>query len=238
MDFSNKRVLIVLSGGINSMAVLCWLSEIPPQYKPLELHLFYAHFDEHSPDTRLFVEAGFEYAKKNFLKVFCSVTENSVIEYFEDKNFIPHPTLSPCSSEMKIIPMLKYSYKHCIDIDLIGYVKNEKKRFDRLQLKAKQDLFFQKNFPIIEKDNEWCFEIVLHKIGWYPLIYDIKNDKGKRVFTHNNCLPCKNMSAKQFESVKTFFPSYYSKAIELEARTGLYFGRAESDIGCSRCTFD
>jgi len=238
IDFSDKRVLIGLSGGINSMSVLCWLSELPPQYKPVELHLFYAHFEEHSPDTRLFVEAGFEYAKKHFEKVFCQVTENSVMEYFEEKNFIPHPTISPCSSEMKIIPMLKYSYKHCIDIDLIGYVKNEKKRYDRLQQKAKQDMFFKKQFPIIEKDNEWCFEIVLKKIGWYPAIYNLKNEKGKRLFTHNNCLPCKNMTAKQMDLVKENFPDYYERAIEVQQNTGMYFGRSKCDIGCSTCDFD
>lgn len=236
--FSNKNVLIGLSGGINSMAVLCWLSEIPKEHKPKELHLFYAHFEEHSPDTRLFVEAGFSFAKKNFENVFCEVSENSVMDYFEDKNFIPHPTISPCSSEMKIIPMLKYSYKHCIDVDLIGFVKNEKKRFERMQGKAKQDMFFQKQFPIIDQENEWCFEIVSKHIGWYPIIYDIKNEKNKRVFTHNNCLPCKNMTAKQLDNVKQYYPEYYNRAVEVEKNTGMYFGRSKTDIGCSVCKFD
>jgi tRNA(Ile)-lysidine synthase TilS/MesJ len=47
IDYSNQKVLIGLSGGINSMAVLCCLALYPDELKPKELHLFYAHFDEH-----------------------------------------------------------------------------------------------------------------------------------------------------------------------------------------------
>jgi len=44
----DKRVMIGLSGGINSMAVLCWLIE--QEDKPKDIWLFYAHFEEHSPN--------------------------------------------------------------------------------------------------------------------------------------------------------------------------------------------
>ena len=47
--------MIGLSGGINSMAVLCWLGELPTHKHPDELHLFYADFKEHSEDTIQFV---------------------------------------------------------------------------------------------------------------------------------------------------------------------------------------
>ena len=47
-SLSNEKVLIGLSGGINSMAVLCQLVE--SGVKPKELHLFYCHFEEHSPE--------------------------------------------------------------------------------------------------------------------------------------------------------------------------------------------
>lgn len=36
--------------------------------------------------------------------------------------------------------------------------------------------------------------VMLPLSGGINSIYDIK-ENGKRVFTHNNCLPCKNMSA-------------------------------------------
>lgn len=48
-EFEDKNILIGLSGGINSAAVLLWLYE--SGVKPKSLHLFYAHFTEHSPDT-------------------------------------------------------------------------------------------------------------------------------------------------------------------------------------------
>lgn len=51
MDFKGEKIMIGLSGGINSMAVLCWLGELPEANRPDELHLFYADFKEHSPDT-------------------------------------------------------------------------------------------------------------------------------------------------------------------------------------------
>lgn len=175
MDFKNKKVLIGLSGGINSMALLCWLSSLPFDNKPSELHLYYAHFEEHSPDTKKFVEAGVEFAKKHFANVIYTITENSVLDFFLEKKFIPHPTISPCSAEFKILPMLKYAYKNNIDVDLIGFVNSEQKRIDRLNKTAKQDLFFVKQFPIANQTNEWCFELVLKNIGWYPNIYDIKN---------------------------------------------------------------
>lgn len=236
-NFSEKRVLIGISGGINSMAVLCWLAQLPVANQPLELHLYYAHFEEHSPDTRLFVEAGFEYARHRFKSVICTIVENSVMEYFDTIDFIPHPKYSPCSTDLKIIPMLKYAYSQRIDIDLIGFIKTEQRRINRLQIKAQTDLFFKKEFPIADKDNNWCFEIVKQEIGWYPSLYDIK-EKGKRVFSHNNCLPCKNMSKKQLEAVKTYYPAYYKKAMEIEEKTGSYFGREKSDTPCSICEFD
>ena len=33
-DYSDRKVLIGLSGGINSMALLCWLATIEDKFKP------------------------------------------------------------------------------------------------------------------------------------------------------------------------------------------------------------
>jgi len=82
-DYSNQKVMIGLSGGINSMSILCWLSEYPEHLKPMELHLFYAHFEEHSPDTLEFVLAGVEFAEKHFETVFFKQTNNSILQSFE-----------------------------------------------------------------------------------------------------------------------------------------------------------
>ena len=96
-DYSNMNVLIGLSGGINSMALLCWLANYPNELKPKELHLFYAHFKEHSPDTLKFVLDGYQYAKSHFKKVHYTQTDNSVIDFFRQQNFIPHPMISSCT---------------------------------------------------------------------------------------------------------------------------------------------
>lgn len=219
------------------MAVLCWLGELPEERRPSELHLFYADFREHSDDTVQFVLDGAFWARSRFKKVLYTQTDNSVMDFFEQSDFIPHPTNSKCSVTLKIEPMLKYCYSNDIQVDLIGYVAKEVRRAKRALKAGQNDLFFQKEFPILGKDDDWCFEIVLRNIGWYPAIYDIM-ENGRRVFTHNNCLPCKNMTPKQFQSVAKYFPDKYARALEVEKQTESYFGRSKCDTGCAVCSFD
>lgn len=228
MNLADKKVLIGLSGGINSMAVLCWLADY--EFKPKELHLFYAHFEEHSPDTMDFVLAGLEFAKKNFQYVYYKQTNNSVIEFFRDQKMIPHPMISPCTRLLKIIPMSNYAIENGCEVDLIGYVKSETRRMKNMESKGANNLFFEKLFPIIDQENEWCFKIVKEKIGWYPKIYDIRDNIGSRVFKHNNCLPCKNWREKDYANGNKFFPEKMKPAIELQNELQAHFGRNENDI--------
>lgn len=229
-DFSDKKIMIGLSGGINSMAVLCWLAEIAEEKKPMELHLFYAHFEEHSPDTRDFVLAGVDFANRNFKTVIYKETWNSIIAHFEKMKMIPHPAAIPiCTKELKVIPIVNYMAENRIEIDLVGYVRNERRREKRMFENA-PNMIYYKAFPIIDKDNEWCFGIVKEKIGWYPKIYDIRNEAGKRVFTHNNCLPCKNMQKSDFELVRIHYPEYWQRAVDLSNRLKKHWGRDEEDF--------
>ena len=227
-DYSNTKVMIGLSGGINSMAVLVWLANY--ELKPKELHLFYAHFEEHSPGTLEFVLAGVEYARRNFETVIYKQTNNSVLDYFKEQKMIPHPTAAPCTRFLKIEPMVTYAFENGITVDLVGYVKSEKRRVKNMQSKGADNLFMSKQFPILQQDNEWCFDVVKDAIGFYPSIYDIRNAKGKRVFTHNNCLPCKNMQIDDFEEVKEFYPEYWQKAMDLSNELQKYWGRSENDF--------
>jgi hypothetical protein len=222
--FDNERILIGLSAGINSMAVLCHLVE--SGVKPKEVHLFYAHFAEHSPDSFQFVADGIRYARKHFDCVIVKITSNSIIKYFEDQNIIPHPANSPCSKNLKIFAINEYAFNNNLKIDLVGYVKHEyKRRVNRQQKTMDKNLFsLEKFYPIGGFTDEWCFEIVLRHIGWYPAIYDIKDKFGKRVFKHNNCLPCKNMNTEGIEDVKIFYPEYYIAAVSLSSRLQKYWG--------------
>lgn len=218
-------MLIGLSGGINSMAVLCWLVESGIQ--PSELHLFYVHLEEHSDDTFPFVKAGIRYARKHFRNVKVRVTRNSVLRYFEEHNMIPHPMRSTCSFHLKIEPIARYSFENGIQFDLIGYVKHElKRRMGRQSASAYTDLFTpEKTYPIGDFTDEWCFEIVKKHIGWYPAIYDLLDEKGKRIFKHNNCLPCKNDDVKGYKNVKLYFPKKHEKAMATSKKIGAYWGR-------------
>lgn len=226
LEFLNgERILIGLSGGINSMAVLCHLIELG--IKPKEVHLFYAHFAEHSPDTFQFVADGIRYARKHFDKVIVKITSNNVLNYFEQENMIPHPKISPCSKTLKVMAINEYAFNNNLRIDLVGYVKNEMKtRAERQQKTMSRDLFsLDKIYTIAEYTDEWCFEISDKHIGWHPAIYDIRDENGKRIFKHNNCLPCKNMSNADLEAVKTFYPTYHKRAMQTVMKLKAYFGR-------------
>lgn len=232
------------------MALLCWLANIPEQFKPKELHLFYSHFVEHSPDTLPFTLEGVLYAQRKFKTVFYIQTNNSVLEFFEESKMIPHPMIAPCTRVFKIEPMAKYAKENNIDIDLVGYVKEEARRIRNMH-KKNPDTKNTKGFPIASKENEWCFEITTKEVGWYPKIYDIREPNGKRTFPHNNCLPCKNMQMSDFEKVKLHFPEYWQKAIDLTDKLQKHWGRDKiefyatfgRDLGqveqpCEVCAFD
>lgn len=230
VPYGGEKVMVGLSGGINSMAVLCDLIESGA--KPSELHLFYAHFAEHSPDTFQFVADGIRYARKHFDNVKVKITSNSILRYFKEQNLIPHPMNSPCSKNLKIIPMAVYCFENGIKYDLVGYVKHELKRRGERQQKVMQvDMFTpEKHYTIGSFTDEWCFEIVKKHIGWYPKIYDIKDENGKRIFSHNNCLPCKNMNPKDFAAVAEYYPDYYVKALQLSQELKKFWGRLEDDF--------
>jgi hypothetical protein len=230
METAEDNILIGLSGGINSAAVLCWLSEQP--VRPNEIHLFYAHFKEHSPDTFQFVADCIRFARKRFNKVNVKITKNSIIEYFRKEKLIPHPANSPCSKRLKIEPINKYAFENNIKIDLVGYVKEElKRRSNRQQKNVSKGIFdLEKRYPIGAFTDEWCFGIVKKHIGWYPEIYDIVGVDGERLFKHNNCLPCKNMYPDDIDAIEKHYPEYHIKAMQLSAELGRYWGRDEAEF--------
>lgn len=240
IDYSRSRVRVPLSAGINSAAVLCGLGEHHPEHlKPLELHLYYAHLQEHSSDSFQFVADLVRYARRTFPVVKVRITRDSVNKYFIEQKMIPHPMISPCSRELKIEPMQRYDVEHGIDVVLIGYVRHEIKRYTRAVARAVATSRTKDSYPLLSWTDEDCLELVKNVIGWYPAIYDIKwtrqdwliglcrkHEIGRRVFTHNNCLPCKNMTARQIQMVGRHFPSYAIIAQATADRIpGAYWGR-------------
>lgn len=179
LDYSQSKMMIPLSGGINSAAVLCFIGELHPK----ELHLYYSHFKEHSPDTFKFVKDCIYYARRVFKNVKVKITRNSVNAFFIKENIIPHPSISPCSVDLKIIPRELYCKEHSIDTILVGFVASEKRRMNRQVTYGDKRV----QYPLIGIDDADCFALVKNTIGWYPAIYDIKDDNGKQTFKHNNC---------------------------------------------------
>ena len=121
---------------------------------------------------------------------------------------------------------------------LIGYVRHEFGRYRRAVKRASSGRT-KDAYPILSWTDEDCFDIVREVIGWYPAIYDIrwtaadvalglceKWEIGKRVFPHNNCLPCKNMTKRQLMTVGRFFPAYAERAQRAaDLIPGAYWGR-------------
>lgn len=219
--------------------------------KPSELHLYYAHFAEHSPGSYQFVADLIAYARTMFDNVISEITYNSVLALFDKNKMIPHSMSSPCSRILKIEPMMLYNSLNRIEVDLIGYVRTEKTRITRMKESGGgSDMFISKEFPIEMFDDEWCFAIVKKHLGWYPAIYDIVNEKGKRVFKHNNCLPCKNMNLNQMQDVEKYYPEYMARAVELFGKLNAYWGRNADEyyttfgkedyeaMPCEVCSFD
>jgi len=157
--------------------------------------------------------------------------------------------IAPCTRLLKIEPMLVYMVENKISIDLVGYVRTEARRVKNMAAKSGggyennsvQIGEIEKHFPIISHDDAWCFKIVKRLIGWYPKIYDIM-ENGKRVFKHNNCLPCKNMNDNDFARVKKYFPEYAVKADLTAEKINGYWGRKpksdNEESGCAICNFD
>lgn len=236
-DFSADRPSLGLSGGINSAALLCFLAaEHPAPKRPAHLLLYYAHLREHSPGTMRFVKLCVRYARRHFARVEFGMHRASVVEYFEAQNFIPHPTVSPCTWHCKVEKMEAWSVAHGATVDLVGFVQHERKRIDRAESKARRDELF----PIAGMTEDECFAIVTREIGYYPPIYDLRDEKGRRIFTHNNCLPCKNMSLKQLRMVSRYFPRYWERAEAMAVRINNYWGRPSEYAGdpCALCVFD
>jgi hypothetical protein len=236
-DFSTERPRLGLSGGINSAALLCYLAtEHDEAKRPKTLLLYYAHLREHSPGTARFVFDCVRYARMKFPTVEFGMHRASVVDFFEEENFIPHPTVSPCTRHLKTLPMDKWTEAHGGTMDIIGFVRHERKRIIRTKRLAKHVVCF----PIAAMSEEECFRIVDREIGWHPPIYDIKDENGKRLFTHNNCLPCKNMTLEQIRNVKRHFGRYYDRAIAMAERIDNYWGRpTEYPFDpCASCVFD
>jgi 3'-phosphoadenosine 5'-phosphosulfate sulfotransferase (PAPS reductase)/FAD synthetase len=260
ISYSDDRVMVGLSGGINSMAALCYLATMVED-RPDEIYLYYAHFDEHSPDTERFVLAGVEYAKKHFNKVVYEQSQNSILSFFKEQKMIPQPKVTPCTRMLKIAPMVEFMKRHKIDKDIVGYVRHEWSRINRQIDRGVQN----KDYLIRHLSDEDCFSLVKKEIGWYPEIYRLRWDdlrikeallndghllhpnqyrtikeysdqgynfrrKSYRVFKHNNCLPCKNMHQWELYLIKIFYPNYYDRAIRLAKEMGSYWGRQEEQV--------
>ena len=242
-DFTGQKIMLGLSGGINSGAILCWLaSNYPKNYLPHELHLFYAHFEEHSDDTYDFVKALVAYAKGKLpseVDIIFETTWNSVNTFFGQQRMIPHPTNSMCSIQLKIEPMFNYMKKYDIEFDLVGYVRHEKGRLDRQQ-SYDNEQSKSKVYPITSMSDADCLSLCEKEIGWVPEIYKIKYSDGSRVFKHNNCLPCKNMHDYQMKEVKMHFPEKYNRALQTAKDMGQHWGRKDEvdELICPTCDWD
>ena len=243
LDLSAETPVIGLSGGINSAALLCYLaSETPEARRPRRLLLYYAHLREHSPDTFPFVADCVRYVRRHFGAVEFGMHRASALDYFEAERFIPHPAVSPCTAALKVEPMNAWAEARGATVDLVGYVREERRRIRRQRERGVEG----KAYPIAHLTDADCMALVDRELGWHPAIYDLRRPDGRPTFRHNNCLPCKNMHAADFRLVEEHFPDYWRRAVEAAERISedrgspAYWGRAGEYEGdpCAVCAFD
>jgi len=193
VNYSDKNVMIGLSGGINSAAALIYLAELVED-KPSNLFLYYSHLEEHSTDTKKFVLELVEYAKGKFENVVFEYSDNSILTFFENEfKGIPQPKITPCTRVLKINLMLDFMSRHKIDIDIVGYVRHEWTRIKR-QIDRKVE---KKEYLIRHLSDEDCFSIVLKYFGWFPEIYSLKwtDDRIRKAIIENGHLLNENQRA-------------------------------------------
>ena len=260
-DFSGEVPLIGLSGGINSAALLCYLaSETPTEHRPQRVLLYYAHLREHSDDTFPFVRDCIRYARAHFPEVEFRMHRDSMLAFIRREKIIPHPTVSPCTWDLKVERMEAWGNERGATCDLIGYVRQARRRLRNqthrlfgLPPEAKKLPSAEwwreyghlvgsgfKRYPIAHLTDADCFSIVTREIGWYPAIYDLRTETGKPAFRNNNCLPCKNMDGPQRRLVQLHFPDQWERAVDAAEEVGSYWGRADEYAGdpCAVCAFD
>jgi len=174
-NYHSKKVMIGLSGGINSAAALVYLCEEVDEL-PEDIYLYYSHLKEHSPDTKDFVLACVEYAKKHFKNVIFETSDNSMTEYCRNEfKGIPQPKITPCTKFLKLMQMTNFMEKHSIELDIVGYVRHEYSRMQRQIDRGVKN----KDYLIAHLSDEDCFSIVKKHIGWYPDIYKLKWDDNR-----------------------------------------------------------
>jgi hypothetical protein len=237
-DFSAERPSLGLSAGINSAALLCYLAtEHPASKRPRHLLLYYAHLREHSPESFRFVAACVRYARRKFPAVEFGMHRTSLLEWMEREKFIPNAAISPCSEHLKVDPMIRWSEAHGATVDLIGFVRHERRRIAGA---LGRDGDRRVRFPIAHLTEADCFALVDREVGWHPPIYNLRDSSGRRLFQHNNCLPCKNMKLAQIRAVAEHYPKYWARAEAMAERLGNYWGRAREYVGdpCASCVFD
>lgn len=236
-DFSGRTVLVGVSGGVNSAGLLVHLLTAHPEdRRPARLLLFYAHLREHSPDTGRFALDCMRWARARHPDVACGVHRASALDRFRAERFLPHPAVSPCTSWLKLEPMAAWAESvGGFDVDLVGYVRHERRRVERQRAKGGRA-----RYPVAHLSDADCLALVDEHVGWHPAIYDLRREDGAPAFANNNCLPCKNMHARQLRLVQVHYPDYWDRAVEAAAEIGTYWGRSEEYAGdpCAACAFD
>src|SRR6185437_16977034 len=104
------------------------------------------------------------FARRRFPVVTAKITRASVNAYFERERTIPHPTISPCSIDLKIDPRKAWLEQHPCDYTLIGFVRTERRRIARQEKYREPGILY----PIQHMTDEDCFDLVKQCIGWYP----------------------------------------------------------------------
>ena len=202
-----KKYIVNFSGGKDSTAMLFKLIELG---KPINSIIF--------ADTGLEFPEMYEHIEKVQkmiypLKINIVRGEFSFWEKVKEYGF-PHMRDRWCNTELKVQPIRKfmrerYGLHNYFMVECIGYAVGEESR--AIKKASKNNRYRKYEFPLIElrmaeKDAlDYCYKLGFKWGGLY--------EKMNRV----SCWICPFQNRKSLEALKTYYPDYFQKIINLES---------------------
>lgn len=134
----------------------------------------------------------------------------SCVDVWEDENLMASNMFAPCTQKLKKEARYEWEVKNRCDWTVLGFTKEEKKRFTRFQLKERPaSIWILENISKAD-----CFQIVLDAGIELPEIYRLG-------YPNANCIGCvKASSATYWNHVRKVHPAIFAERAEQSRRIG------------------
>lgn len=203
-------------GAASAVATKLILSEHAPE----DVVIVNAFIKEEHKDNRRFFADCERWFDHPIQTLHNSKYESSTHQVWRQKRFIKGPHGAPCSLELKRKLLASISLPG--DVNVIGYTREERDRFDDLR-ESFPDVVW--NAPLIERDlgKEDCFSIVDRAGIQLPEMY-------RRGYDNANCIGCPKGGQAYWQNIRADFPEDFVqiKTIQEDIGPGANFLRFRS----------